>query len=433
MTECGPQPGTSPDPDHAAHGRPYWRDRQYIRWFAADTASALGVALRGVAGTLVAYMVSGSLTAAGSLTAVLQIYGLALSLVSGTVVDRYRRRTLIIINLGVQLAVSVTIAVLLAAHMLVFAMYAVLSFVLASVSGLCGTATDAAMRAIVQDRDYAQAKSVNQGRDATITLAGGPAGGALYGVAPWLPYVMSAVVLMLGVLGMSGLTIHDVGDCAGPSAGRAASRRRFAQDFMAGWRFFCSCYRVPAVTALCALSNMATMGLEYAVQLYLVGTGTAPFDIGLINTFTCLAGLAGAILANRLVSSMPTGVAFTASTVAGLMCFVPVWFFHGYAVLVAALCVSAAAGPLASSSMLGFVFSKTPDGLQGRMYTCVGVPASALAALTPAFSGWVLDAYGFGVLVSAYSAVAAVCLALLACLRRVREIPAPDGWADIRL
>ncbi|NLW57179.1 MAG: MFS transporter, partial [Bifidobacterium pseudolongum subsp. globosum] len=47
------------------------------------------------------------------------------------------------------------------------------------------------LRSIIGVRDYSKALSLNRGRDATISIAGNPVGGFLYGVAPWLPFLVT--------------------------------------------------------------------------------------------------------------------------------------------------------------------------------------------------------------------------------------------------
>lgn len=88
-------------------------------------------------------------------------------------------------------------AALFAARMLTYPLLLVIATLGSAVSGFLGSATDAMLRSIIGVRDYSKALSLNRGRDATISIAGNPVGGFLYGVAPWLPFLVTACLYAL--------------------------------------------------------------------------------------------------------------------------------------------------------------------------------------------------------------------------------------------
>ena len=75
-----------------------WRTRGYPTWFTADTATAVGVALRTLAITLLGYHISGSTVTAGWIGSASMVAQQVCSVFGGTFVDRHSRRTLIIVN-----------------------------------------------------------------------------------------------------------------------------------------------------------------------------------------------------------------------------------------------------------------------------------------------------------------------------------------------
>lgn len=174
-----------------------WHTKQYPAWFTADTAAAAGASLQGVTVTLAAYALSGSVTLSGWLaTGCLLAHQIA-TVVGGTFVDRHNRRTLMIVDATVGVATWTLIALSLAFGGLNFPLFTGLLVVSYAVHGLLGEASDAMLRSIIDIRDYPKASSINQGRDAAVQMAGSPAGGALYAVAPWLPFLVSAVLYAL--------------------------------------------------------------------------------------------------------------------------------------------------------------------------------------------------------------------------------------------
>ena len=72
----------------------FWHSAGYIPWFTADTASAVGAALRALAISLLGYAVSGSTIAAGWLGTSSMIAQQVASVFGGTFVDRHDRNGL---------------------------------------------------------------------------------------------------------------------------------------------------------------------------------------------------------------------------------------------------------------------------------------------------------------------------------------------------
>ena len=69
------------------------------------------------------------------------------------------------------------------------------------------------LRSIIDIRYYPKARSLNEGRDATIAMAGSPIGGFLYSIAPWLPFLASAC--MYAVAGVAATGIREYGSDGG--------------------------------------------------------------------------------------------------------------------------------------------------------------------------------------------------------------------------
>ena len=91
----------------------FWHSAGYIPWFTADTASAVGAALRALAISLLGYAVSGSTIAAGWLGTSSMIAQQVASVFGGTFVDRHDRKRLIVANAVVGVLAWGAIAVLL--------------------------------------------------------------------------------------------------------------------------------------------------------------------------------------------------------------------------------------------------------------------------------------------------------------------------------
>ena len=112
----------------------FWQSAGYVSWFTADTASAVGAALRALAISLLGYAVSGSTVAAGWLGTSSMIAQQVASVFGGTFVDRHDRKRLIVANAVVGVLAWGAVAVLLLCGALSFPVLLLIA-VLASGSG----------------------------------------------------------------------------------------------------------------------------------------------------------------------------------------------------------------------------------------------------------------------------------------------------------
>lgn len=145
-----------------------WDIPGYVPWFTADSATAIGVALRYLAVSLIGYKLTGSTTAAGWLGSLAAIAQQAAAVFGGTFADRHDRKTLIIVNATAGVICWGSVAALLMAGKLVFPVLLAIAVFESAVNGFLGPASDAMLKSIVDIRSYPKARSLNEGRDATI-------------------------------------------------------------------------------------------------------------------------------------------------------------------------------------------------------------------------------------------------------------------------
>ena len=94
--------------------------------------------------------------------------------------------------------------VLLLCGALSFPVLLLIAVLASGINGFLGSATDAMLRSIIDIRYYPKVRSLNEGRDATIAMAGSPIGGFLYSVAPWLPWAASPPPASANMVRMAG-------------------------------------------------------------------------------------------------------------------------------------------------------------------------------------------------------------------------------------
>jgi MFS family permease len=473
-----------------------WRSQGYLAWFTADTAVAVGTALRGFAIPLIAFSVSHSLATAGWLATMSAVLQQGCTLLGGTIVDRHPRKPLIIANAIIQTLLWTLVSVLMVGDRLnIIVLFAVVG-VAACATGLIGEATDAALRSIIDMQQYSKARSINEGRDATINMAGSPIGGILYGIQPWLPFVCSAVVYaiaggsatrlhlrksgtqldvqehgraesepdavqasVLETEGVEGLGIENpvsntlgvetagVGTADMGTAGVETADRKqrtssegpspehtsFLSDFVLGWQWTFHTYRLPLIIVAASLINFGLNGIQYTIQLHLINVGTEPFRIGLMDTGVCIGMLLGSILANRLSDKVHVGKMMCAAFIMAFVFVIPMLVDSNYWVILICYAFVALPFPMVNSMLFGFVFSKTDENLQGRVATVISVPAQVLSMFCGGIAGSLLPLTGFTVSMAIFWGAIGISMLIATLSPAIRTIPKSEEWADARL
>lgn len=427
--------------------RSFWRAPNYAAWFTADTAAAAGGSLRALAVSLAGYAVSGSTAAAGWLGTAALIAQQVASVFGGTFVDRHERRTLIVVNAAVGVCTWGSVAALFAARMLTYPLLLVIATLSSAVSGFLGSATDAMLRSIIGVRDYPKALSLNRGRDATINIAGNPVGGFLYGVAPWLPFLVTACLYATSGAAARCIDVRRLArtdgaaDSADTSATRRTQRPSFLADFVSGWSWSLHKPLLVTVMIAAAVLNYGVNGVEYAIQLHLMQLDTSATLIGAIGSGIAATMLVGAFAAARLSDRVPVGGCICVSFVFLCVCVAPMLFAYGpsvsrgasYALVFVANAVMGLPFPIIDALLLGFVYAKAPTSMQGRIAVSLTVPAQVLSAFSSASAGALLPVLGFRGTIAVFLAALALSTVMVLCSARIRRIPRADGWDTAEL
>ncbi|RSX55209.1 MFS transporter [Bifidobacterium dolichotidis] len=424
----------------------------YMAWFTADSATAVGLALRTLAISLVAFTISQSTVLAGWLgtgaLAVQQVLGIF----GGTFTDRHERKTLVIVNAFAGTLLWGTVAILLVTGNLSFAVLTTLTLIACAINGFLGSAADAMLRSIVPISAYPKARSLNEGRDATINMMSNPLSGLLYGLFIWLPFAASALAYAVAGVAALGLrkdvpqrkvtsqckaaTVADEAQrLAGTdqSAQESNSFKEFVADFKEGWVWSFSKRTVLVVLTAASLLNFGVNGIQYAIQLHLIATGTPAMSIGLIGGAISFMMLVGSCIAarisNRISAGMATCVSFAFIALAALA--LPLLDSYWYMLVFNALLGLPV--PLVNAMMLGFIFAKAPQHMQGRITVTLTVPAQILSMFCSAIAGMLLAATGFTFALAAFASVTLCAAILTLCSKNIRAIPCAQQWPDAHI
>lgn len=446
-----------------------WRGTDYGWWLAADTSGAVGASLIAFAVPLMMLATTGSSAAATTTESICVVVQAVLGLAGGVIQDRYDRRTLMLIwgASGVALSAVAAAAVMLFgnapktsghgvnganapafggpyAHVLPIALLCIV--VLFSVrDGLLENTSNAMLRGVVPDEQLPHAMALNDARDSTVTLAGGPLGGLLMTVGHAMPFLTSAVLSVLSMVsawrirrywkratvddsGHSG-NADDAADDAIDVSGAitAAPRWRDALDGMI-WllrdRF--QRHLIIAATMVTGASNAFLL----LTALDISQGGSQLISAGFINAASAVGMLLGALMASQLVNRVPGGVlvgVMFALLAAGFTGAALVPSMVGKAIFVACSVLALPAGNAVLGGLSNTLVGKDKLGRVGAGSMVLQYGAYGVAV---ALAGWGMQTIGYGptCLILATVLVAAAAYALT--MRSLITLPTPDRWAE---
>ena len=446
-----------------------WRGTDYGWWLAADTSGAVGASLIAFAVPLMMLATTGSSAAATTTESICVVVQTVLGLAGGVIQDRYDRRTLMLIwgASGVMLSAVAAAAVMLFgnapktsghgvnganapafggpyAHVLPIALLCIV--VLFSVrDGLLENTSNAMLRGVVPDEQLPHAMALNDARDSTVTLAGGPLGGLLMTMGHAVPFLTSAVLSVLGMVsawrirrywkratvddsGHSG-NADDAADDAIDVSGAitAAPRWRDTLDGMI-WllrdRF--QRHLIIAATMVTGASNAFLL----LTALDISQGGSQLISAGFINAASAVGMLLGALMASQLVNRVPGGVlvgVMFALLAAGFTGAALVPSMVGKAIFVACSVLALPAGNAVLGGLSNTLVGKDKLGRVGAGSMVLQYGAYGVAV---ALAGWGMQTIGYGptCLILATVLVAAAAYALT--MRSLITLPTPDRWAE---
>jgi predicted MFS family arabinose efflux permease len=401
----------------------------YPAWFGADTFLLCGSAVHWIVISLMAYELSGSVTMAGWFSTIRGVMSVVTQVIGGTFVDRHDHRTLLLAQSGICGALWCTMGVLYATGRLTFALFMLLCLSSSAVFGLLDGTSNAALITVVGPERYAQAESLNQGRDAAVRMSGSPLGATLYGLWSPAPFFASAVCDAAAFVCAFFLHLPERPETKQANAGVGA----FIHDLVEGWQWVFASRTIMSAVLIMGLFEFGAFALRQAVNLQLVSTGTDALLISLVNVVSGVATLVGSLVSSRLCDRIPAGRGIIAILAFMALGYVPLVISGNYPFVIANAILTSLPMPLFGALVNGFVFSKTPVERQGRTRAAVMTTIMLFGSASGAVAGEALPRLGFQGFVVAMLVLVAVSVVMAALNPRIRTIPASPHWAEVEL
>lgn len=416
----------------AVSGPGLWRDRDFRRLWAGQTASQLGEHTALVVLPLYAVLTLGAgAEQVGALRAAGQVPVLLLSLLAGAWVDGWRTRTVMVLT---DAGRALVLAGVVGAGFLGVLGLPVL-FTAALLAGALSVLFDVAYQAslvrLVHRDQRLRGNSALEGSRSAAQF-GGP---ALGGAAVSFLSATAGVAAAAGFFAVSFLSIRRIRrDEAVPARPERPLRvRRRIKE---------------GLVLVAADASLRTVGLASAAfQFFLAATTTVlllflPRELNLSGAAVGLAlaatgpgALVGSLLAARLPVRFGFGPVLVTAALAGdsVMLCVPALRGSSAVTLGALIAVNfvfGASGQLVNVTVMAVRQALTPDGMQGRVAATINFAGLGLAPLGSLLGGQLAQEWGLrgGLLVAASGMLLSPALMALSPLARIgRTLPAVSG------
>ncbi|WP_418969281.1 MFS transporter [Alloscardovia omnicolens] len=410
----------------------WWASSDYVSWFTADTASAIGLSLRALALSLLGLSITQSAVLAGWLGSLSMVVQLIMTIFGGTFVDRHSRKMLVIVNAICGSLIWSCVGILFYWHMLNFKILLVLSLVASGINGFLSSATDALLRSVIEIEYYSQARSLNEGRDATISMLGNPISGFLYTLHPAVPFLISAVFYFLS--GAASIRIKEqYADAQKKYTQGSDNRTSFIADFTDGWSWTFHKPLLMNIILTASLMNFAINGIEYSIQFHLASEGKPATAIGFISTGIAVSMLLGSVIAGALSNKVSVGKIVCCSYLFMCICALPLIMTDKYWIIFIFNSFLGLPFPLINATVLGFVFTKVPENMQGRVTVTLTVPAQVLSAFCGAAAGSLLTVMTYVQTNTVFLLILGLSLTIVLLSPSLRRLPGSAEWQKVSL
>ncbi|MFD0040385.1 MFS transporter [Streptomyces anulatus] len=426
-------PSSSPSSPSSA----LWRDTDFRRLWAGQTASQLGEHTTLVVLPLFAVLTldagAGQL---GVLRAVGQAPILLLSLLAGAWVDRWRARTVMVLTDAARAVALGAAAVAGLLGLLGLPALFVVAFTVGALSVLFDVAYQASLVRMVRRDQLVRGNSALEGSRSAAQIAGPALGGALVSLLS-APVAAAAGALFFAVSFVSLRRIRRpeaVPEHVAPvperpeHAAPVRGRIREGLRFVAGNAWLRAVCLASAAFQLSFAATMTGYLLFLPRELHLTGA-----TIGLTLAATGPGALLGSVLAARLPGRFGHGVVLVSAAVLGngaLLC-VPALHGSSTATVLALLAVNFVFGTfsqLVNVTVMSVRQAVTPDGMQGRAAATITFVGMGFTPLGSLVGGLLAQEWGLrtGLLMTAAGMMLSPVLMAASPLARLgRVLPAP--------
>ena len=359
------------------------RNRDFMLLQFSQLVSSGGSQITAIAYPLLVLSLTGSSAKAGIVAFARLLPVALLGLPAGLVADRWNRKRLMIAAHALRALAVGSLGVLIVLDEIEFWMIPVVAFVEGAGTSVYAKAAAGAFRAVVPPKQLPAAVAVVTGREAAVSLAAPPIGGALFGLARALPFIVHAVSYAVStVLLLAMRTPFQEKREVDPAPLRA--------QLAEGIHFLWNHPFLRTMAFLFGLANFVGPGVLLAIVVIGEDEGLTGGQVGLLVSAWGAAILLGSFLSPFVRRRLP---------VRGVL-LLELWTWTGCAlfliwpnvyVLTASIVPTGLAIPATDSVVRSYELTMTPDRILGRVEGVRSSIALLIAPLGPLVAGYLLD------------------------------------------
>lgn len=377
---------------------PLRRNRDFVLLQTGQALSTLGSTATQIAYPLLVLALTHSPARAGVVGFANIVPYALFGLFAGVAADRWnRKRVMIAMDLIRILAMASTVIALLA-HGLAFAQIVVVAFIDGTAFVFFNIAEVGALRSVVPTQQLPAAFAAEQARLASVTLAGPPLGGILFGVARSLPFLADAVSYTFSIASLLWMRTPFQQD---RERDTAAIRTQIREGIT--WLWGQPYLRTSA--CIFAGDNFVFQAIFLVFIVVAKRHGLSGGVIGALIAAFGTGGLLGSLVAARVAKRLSIRTIMLLNQwLNGLFILYLVW--PSPYTLVACVLPVAFVGPWLNAVVIGYRTAVTPDHLLGRVSSVARNLALLAQPLGPLTAG---------LLLASFSARATVLVLALVC------------------
>jgi len=315
----------------------------------------------------------------------------------------------------VRLAAMSALAAAIVSGELVFWLIPLTAFVEGTGGSFFQAAEAGAIRSVVPADQLPAAINVITGRRAAINVAGPPVGGALFGLARSLPFLVDAVSYAFSTISLLAMRTPFQEE-------RAEMRVHLREQLLEGFRFLWHNPFLRTTTLVFAPLGFVALGYTLALVVIAEQQGLSGVAVGLLVASFGAGVLVGSTISPRVRRALPTRAVLLLEL---WMWPIPLLFvlWPNVYVLAVSLLPAALAIPSTDSVVLGYQLALTPDRLVGRVGSVFRTIVLLVAPLGPLLAGFLLGLTSPRLAVGCFVAVALLAALVATLSRALRSVP----------
>jgi MFS family permease len=376
------------------------RNRDFLLLQFSQLVSSGGSQVTAIAYPLLVLSLTGSSAKAGIVAFARLLPSALFSLPAGVAADRWNRRWLMIGAHALRALTVGTLAVLVAIEEVAFWQIPVVAFVEGFGGAVYASAQGGALRAVVPRPQLPAAVNVVTGRDAALRLATPPIGGALFGIARALPFLVHAFSYLVSTVLLLAIRTPFQEE-------RARERASLRTQLAEGMRFLWNQPFLRTMAFLFGLTNFLGPGVMLALVVIGQNDGLTGGEIGLLVSAFGASVLVGSLVSPFIRRRLPVRGILLLELWTWVGCGVFLVWPSVY-VLAASVVPTGLVIPSTDSVVRSYELSLTPDRLLGRVDGVRTTIALTIAPLGPLIAGYLLDVTSERATIAVFTAVGVI-------------------------